>query len=141
MTRERPLMTSYNFRWISTYLPIMSDEFYLITSDFWGSFWTYLHNLKSDVINGGSPTNFVSWAILFGNIILKYILKYNSGQKGPPIFFFQIKGCNFKHFNVYRKIASSNTFRLEAHVGFFRLFMKRIFGPYVLWPFDKKLIF
>ena len=32
----------------------------------------------------------------------------------------------------YRKIASSNTSRLEAHVGFFRLLMKGIFGPYVL---------
>ena len=41
----------------------------------------------------------------------------------------------------YRKIASSNTSRLEAHVGFFRLLMKGIFGPYVLWPFDKNVIF
>ena len=38
---------------------------------------------------------------------------------------------------VNRKIASSNTSRLEAHVGFFRLLMKGIFGPYVLKPFDK----
>jgi hypothetical protein len=30
---------------------------------------------------------------------------------------------------------------LEGHVGFFRLLMKGIFCPYVLWPFDKKLIF
>ena len=29
----------------------------------------------------------------------------------------------------YRKIASSNTSRLEAHVGFFRLLMKGVFGP------------
>ena len=37
---------------------------------------------------------------------------------------------NFKS----RKIVSSNTSRLEAHihVGFFRLLMKGIFGPYVL---------
>ena len=42
--------------------------------------------------------------------------------------------------NDYRKVASSNTFRLEAHAGFFRLLMKGIFDPYVLWPFDKKLI-
>ena len=48
-----------------------------------------------------------------------------------------------KAYNLYkyRKIASSNTSRLEAHVGFFRLLMKGIFGPYVLWPFDKMLIF
>ena len=32
---------------------------------------------------------------------------------------------------IYRKMASSNTARLEAHVGFFRLLMKGIFGPYV----------
>ena len=32
----------------------------------------------------------------------------------------------------YRKVASSNTSRLEAHVGFFRLLMKGIFDPYVL---------
>ena len=36
---------------------------------------------------------------------------------------------------------SSNTSRLEARVSFFRLLMKGIFGRYVLWPFDKKLIF
>ena len=42
---------------------------------------------------------------------------------------------------LYCKIASSNTFRLEAHVVLFRLLMKGIFGPYVLWTFDKKLIF
>ena len=34
--------------------------------------------------------------------------------------------------DAYRKIASSNTSRLEAHVGFFRLLMKGIFGPCVL---------
>ena len=35
---------------------------------------------------------------------------------------------------------SSNTSRLEAPAGFFRWLMKGIFDPYVLWPFDKKLI-
>ena len=40
----------------------------------------------------------------------------------------------------YRKVASSNTFCLEAHAGFFRLLIKGIFDPNVLWPFDKKLI-
>ena len=33
---------------------------------------------------------------------------------------------------IYRKVASSNTSRLEAHAGFFRLHMKVIFDPYVL---------
>ena len=39
---------------------------------------------------------------------------------------------NTVHKTKYRKIASSNTSRLEAHAGFFRLLMKGIFGPYVL---------
>ena len=30
---------------------------------------------------------------------------------------------------------------LTPLVGFFRWLMQGIFGPYVLWPFDKKLIF
>ena len=34
--------------------------------------------------------------------------------------------------NDYRKVASSNTYRLEAHAGFFRLLMKGIFDHYVL---------
>ena len=42
---------------------------------------------------------------------------------------------------MYRKIASSNMSRLEAHVGFFRLLMMGIFCPFVLCPFDKKQIF
>ena len=33
---------------------------------------------------------------------------------------------------AYRKVASSNTSRLEAHAGFFRLLMKGIFEPYVM---------
>ena len=32
----------------------------------------------------------------------------------------------------YHKVGSSNTSCLEAHVDFFRLLMKAIFGPYVL---------
>jgi hypothetical protein len=32
----------------------------------------------------------------------------------------------------YPNIASSNTSRLEAHAGFFRLLMKGIFYPYLL---------
>ena len=41
---------------------------------------------------------------------------------------------------IYHKVPSSNTSHLEAHTGFFRLLMKGIFYPYVLWSFDKKLI-
>ena len=33
---------------------------------------------------------------------------------------------------AFHKVASSNTSRLEAHAGFFRLLMKGIFDPYVL---------
>ena len=40
----------------------------------------------------------------------------------------------------YCKVASSNTTCLEAHAGCFRLLMKGILGPYVLWLFDKKVI-
>ena len=41
---------------------------------------------------------------------------------------------------AYHKVASSNTSRLEAHAGFFRLLMKGIFNPYELRPFDKKFV-
>jgi len=41
----------------------------------------------------------------------------------------------------YRIVASRSTSRLVTCLGLFRLLMKGIFGPYVLWPFDKKLIF
>ena len=44
----------------------------------------------------------------------------------------QLLLLNFEILFRYRKIASSNTSRLEAHVGFFRLLMKGIFGPNVL---------
>ena len=33
---------------------------------------------------------------------------------------------------TYHKVASSNTSRLEAHAGFFRLHIEGIFDPYVL---------
>ena len=54
----------------------------------------------------------------------------------PPIVYhtYSIQG------KYLRKVASSNTSRLEAHADFFRLLMKGILDPYVLWPFDKKLI-
>jgi len=40
--RERPLIMSDDFWWFLTYLPTMSDNFYLIMSNFRESFWTYL---------------------------------------------------------------------------------------------------
>ena len=36
------------------------------------------------------------------------------------------------HMITYRKVVNSNTSRLEAHAGFFRLLRKGIFDPYVL---------
>ena len=44
-------------------------------------------------------------------------------------------------FVEYCKVASSNTSRLETYAGFFWLLMKGILDAYVLWPFEKKLIF
>ena len=41
----------------------------------------------------------------------------------------------------YRKVASSNTSRFEAHALLFRLYMKGNFDAYVLWPFGKKFFF
>ena len=45
------------------------------------------------------------------------------------------------HESNYRIVASTSPSRIEAHAGLFRLLMKGIFDPYVLWPFDKELIF
>ena len=42
---------------------------------------------------------------------------------------------------IYRKVASLNTSRFEANVGLFRLSIKGIFNPSVLWPFGKNFIF
>ena len=39
------------------------------------------------------------------------------------------------------RVVSSNTLYLEGNAGFFRLLMKRIFDPYAVSPFDKKLIY
>ena len=65
--------------------------------------------------------------------------QYPSNGLCDDIFSLVVKSwC--KSFSTYRKVASSNTSRLEAHAGFFRLLMKGIFNPYVLRPFDKKLI-
>ena len=40
----------------------------------------------------------------------------------------------------YCKVASYNTPCLKEHESFFRLLMEGILDPYVLSPFDKKLI-
>ena len=46
---------------------------------------------------------------------------------------FELEGAEL----IYRKVTSYNT--PAPHDGFFRFLLKGIFGPYVLWPFDKKL--
>ena len=58
-------------------------------------------------------------------------------------FFIHVLSLNLLKFSftlwfksIYRKVASSNT----SQLGLFRLLMKGILDPYVLWPFDKKLI-
>ena len=51
-----------------------------------------------------------------------------------------VKNVESAEISNYRKVTSFNTSCLEAHAGFLRLLMKGIFDPYVLWPFDKKLI-
>ena len=43
-----------------------------------------------------------------------------------------------KRNSSYRKVASSNTSRLEAHTGIYRLLMKGIFDAHVLRPFAKE---
>ena len=70
------------------------------------------------------------------------------GRTGPwrsrwAILFYCHKNQTGKHpeFFSYRIVASSSPSRIEAHAGLFRLLMKEIFDPYVLWTFDKKLIF
>ena len=41
----------------------------------------------------------------------------------------------------YRRVASSNTSRFEAHAGLLRLSVKGIFNAYVRWPFGRNFIF
>ena len=40
---------------------------------------------------------------------------------------------------VYRNVASTNTSRLEAHPGFFRLLMKNYFDAYLCTPLGENL--
>ena len=49
-------------------------------------------------------------------------------------------GGSWISYSNHRKVASCKTSCLEAHADSFRLLMKGIFNPYVLWPFNKKLI-
>ena len=49
--------------------------------------------------------------------------------------------CQVEYIGTYRKVASSNMSCLEAHAGFFRLFMKGIFDPLCTVSFWQKVDF
>ena len=53
-------------------------------------------------------------------------------SKFETVVCFLQMGLIFERDFDYHKVASSNTSRLEAHAGFFRLVIKGIFDPYVV---------
>ena len=73
---------------------------------------------------------------------LKSGIPMKKGNPQPRVFYIATRFLKLMHIIfTYSKIASSNTFRLEAHVGLFRLLMKGILDTYLVWHFDKKLIY
>ena len=58
----------------------------------------------------------------------------------PEIVFFSIVINHKRCILIYRIVTSRSTSRLVTYLGLFRLLMRGIFGPYILWPFDKKCI-
>ena len=66
------------------------------------------------------------------------LLSISNYKCSPELIF--LNEIFFRKIFRYCKVASSNTSRLEAHAGFFRLLMKGIFDPYIMWPLHKKLI-
>ena len=72
--------------------------------------------LKVGLKNDFENQNFAIFGGSFDSFGRKYIKKSYIGDQN----------C------AYRKVASSNTSRLEAHAAFCRLLMKGIFEPYVL---------
>ena len=54
----------------------------------------------------------------------------------PYLYLFYIPKKRFAQ--KYSKVAKSNPFCLEAHIGFFRLSMQEVFYVYFLGPFGKK---
>ena len=71
---------------------------------------------------------------------LVHVILYDVLSKEFELFLGMILSPDFKNKNRYCKVTSSNTSRLEAHAAFFKLLMKGFFDPYVLLPFDRKLI-
>ena len=77
-----------------------------------------------------------------GSFYVKYIAIYAPAFLGyNNSVLARVKRCQSGPIQFkYRKVASSNTSHLEAHEAFSILLMKGIFDPYILWPFDYKLI-
>ena len=50
------MASDFFVHFLTTYLPTMSDDFYSITSNIWGIFWTLLPTQTLDVIYGCSLT-------------------------------------------------------------------------------------
>ena len=71
---------------------------------------------------------------------LNFGLGTKVNNQNASYIFFITKIIN-RTFIMYRIVASRSTSRLVTCLGLFRLLMKGIFGPYVLWPLNKKLIF
>ena len=71
----------------------------------------------------------------------------NVSKKGSQPWGWRPRGCSLHFFplakleNKYRKVATSNTSRLEAHAGIFRLLMKGIFDPFCTVTFLTKIWF
>ena len=61
------------------------------------------------------------------DLILSEVLIHTSDKRPSHSHCYQLNDCQV----TYRKVASSNTSRLEAHEDFFILLMKWIFDPYV----------
>ena len=73
----------------------------------------------------------------------QFIVVFTPCPATESVHIFYPSGCTMSQFGeiisdgeflqfIYHKVAGSNTSRLEAHTGFFRLLMKGIFDSYVL---------
>ena len=83
--------------------------------------------------------NWAKWQKLHQELFLSLVV-LPASYNGLKLFLEEALTHNLWYTLEYCKVASSNTSCLEEHAGFFRLLMKGIFDPYVLWPFHKKLI-
>ena len=102
-----------------------------------GMHGTLLLKASKEIKCWGDVKSWIGPYILMSQFLFFWALFNYIQQQNISCFFDAYLNVSGK----YRKVARSNTSRLEAQAGFFRLLMKGIFDPYVLWPFDKKLIF